>query len=124
MKLLINKKLIIKIGVVIAIPVIYYFLYKNGIYIKCIFHEITGFECPGCGVTRMFIKLLELDFKSAFVYNPLVFILLPFLIPYLLYIIFVWVFEKKDIITSKIPKSVLYILIVIAIIFGILRNLN
>ena len=30
-----------------------------------------GIPCPGCGMTRAFLSLLHLDFKTAFFYHPL-----------------------------------------------------
>ncbi len=42
----------------------------------CIFYNITGIYCPSCGMTRAFVALSRLDFKSAFMYNPM-FILVP-----------------------------------------------
>ena len=39
---------------------------------------ITGKLCPGCGISRMCMALLELDFAKAFHYNALVLVLLPF----------------------------------------------
>lgn len=37
----------------------------------CLFHIITGFDCPGCGMTRAFHAMLQLDVVRAFRYNPL-----------------------------------------------------
>ncbi len=95
-------------------------LYINDIYIPCIFHEVTGFYCPGCGVTRMFIALFHLEFKKAFFYNQFVFILLILYLCYLLINTIYYLINNKSI---KIPEYIIYILIAIAIIFGILRNI-
>ena len=65
---------------------IYIFLFqKYNIRIPCLFHELTGYLCPGCGITRCFISILHGDFVKAFNYNKLVFCLLPFAIPYYIY---------------------------------------
>ena len=47
------------------------------ICIPCIFKTAFNLECPGCGLTRAFISLLELDFVGAYQSNPLIFIVLP-----------------------------------------------
>ncbi len=43
-----------------------------GFGIPCIFHKITGLQCPGCGISRMFLSLFRGDFASAWGYNPAV----------------------------------------------------
>ncbi len=35
----------------------------------CIFNNLFGIPCPGCGMTRAFISIIKLDFVSAFQYN-------------------------------------------------------
>ena len=45
--------------------------------IPCMFHTITGLYCPGCGVSRMCLSLLSLDFQSAFQANAAVMLILP-----------------------------------------------
>ncbi len=47
---------------------------------KCVFHESTGFHCPGCGITRALHALLQGRFVEAFSQNPLVVLCLPFLL--------------------------------------------
>ena len=50
---------------------------RLGYGIPCLFHWITGLQCPGCGVSRMFLCLLRLDLAGAWRYNPAVLCLLP-----------------------------------------------
>jgi hypothetical protein len=40
----------------------------------CPFLALTGLPCPGCGITRASMALLELDFLKAFGLNQLFFI--------------------------------------------------
>jgi hypothetical protein len=47
------------------------------ICIPCLFKTIFNVECPGCGLTRAFIHLLEFDFVGAYDSNALIFIVLP-----------------------------------------------
>lgn len=89
--------------------------------IGCPIHHFLGIYCPGCGITRMFISMFELDFYQAFRYNPLVFI---YLIGYILYMVIKLLIKtifKKNI---KIPEIVTYILIVLALLFCVLRNID
>ena len=101
-----------------------YLILTEKLYIKCLFNVVTGLYCPGCGITRCIIAIFELDFYQAFRYNALVFILLPFLCIYFIYQSYITIFNKKDKLTKKIPNNVYYILLVIVIIFGIIRNID
>lgn len=47
------------------------------IHIPCVFNVITGYDCPGCGITRASLSLLDGQFYQAFRWNMLVFILIP-----------------------------------------------
>jgi hypothetical protein len=42
-------------------------------YPPCLFHAITGFDCPGCGTTRALHHLLHGRVAEAFRLNPMVF---------------------------------------------------
>ena len=123
-----KKRILEVISILISTILIligYYFLNKNYHYrIPCIFHEITGLYCPGCGTTRLIFALLEGHIKEAFNYNRLVFILLPFIISYYIYYSYLYIFNKKDNIIYKIPNIYIYILLSITILFGILRNID
>jgi len=103
---------------------IYYVLYyKYKIVIPCLFHEITGLYCPGCGITRMIFSLFKLDLYQAFRYNSFVFFLLPFIIFYFVDTIIKWLKGQKNYLYLKINDKEWIILLVIALLFGILRNL-
>ena len=52
----------------------------TGVGIPCPIHLVTGLDCPGCGVSRMLMALLRLDFKAAFGYNAAILCLLPLFI--------------------------------------------
>ena len=45
----------------------------GGLY--CVFREVTGLYCPGCGSGRAALALLRGDVGAAFRHNPLVFLL-------------------------------------------------
>jgi hypothetical protein len=92
------------------------------IYIPCFIHQLTGLYCPGCGSTRMMFSILKFDFKAAFQYNQLLFILSPAILFLLIDYIYSWIVDKKCLV-KKIPNYIWYILIVILLIYGILRNI-
>jgi hypothetical protein len=89
------------------------------IYIFCPIKKLTGFFCPGCGLTRMLYSLITLNFYQAFRYNPLLFIMFPFALA--LYINYLK--NPKTSWYKKIPNYVWYIIIVVLIVYGIMRNI-
>ena len=46
------------------------FIHLTGWAVPCLFRQVTGLKCPGCGVTSMCLALLRLDFAAAFRWNP------------------------------------------------------
>ena len=78
------RKTVIKYSVILGIAAAYLiFVLCTGLGIPCLFYEITGLKCPGCGISKMFISLIKLDVVSAFWHNPFLFITGPFLVAYL-----------------------------------------
>lgn len=46
---------------------------------SCVYQNIFGIPCPGCGMTRSYKAFLHADFEQAFYYHPL-FLLVPIVI--------------------------------------------
>ena len=86
----------------------------------CIFHELTGLECPGCGITRCILSIIKGNFKDAFHYNMLIFILLPFAIMYSVYISYNYIKGKNY---YKLGNKGWITLLVVVLLFGIIRNI-
>ena len=95
----------------------------TGIGIPCVFHEITGLDCPGCGVSRMLLSLARLDFEAAFEYNAVLLCLLPVLLGLLAVHVIRYVRTGSRRMT-RFENAVLWILIVILLLWGVLRNLT
>ncbi len=117
------KKIII--STIIFILLLIYILVGEKIkfYIPCPIKSLTGFYCPGCGITRMILSILKGDLYQAFRYNPLVFILMPFIIFYFLEINISKLYNKKSI-CKKVPDYIFYIIIAVLVVYGILRNID
>ena len=47
-------------------------------YPHCVFHDLTGLQCPGCGTTRALHHLLHGDVAGAFRLNAMLFVAVPF----------------------------------------------
>ncbi|MFT4778405.1 MAG: hypothetical protein ACJAU0_002606 [Flavobacteriales bacterium] len=90
----------------------------------CPLKSATGLDCPGCGSQRAIHQLLHLNFKEAFLFNPLLILSLPYLL------FAVWVDRIRP--TSAWsqtwrrrlmgPKSV-WVILAVVIIFFVARNL-
>jgi len=72
---------LVTLGVVVAGGV--FFLFdpaRGGFFPVCLFHKLTGLNCPGCGGLRALHHLMHGEVATAFHYNPLLMILLPVLV--------------------------------------------
>ena len=99
------------------------FVLITGWRIPCLFKVATGFDCPGCGITRMCVSIAKLDFVAAFRYNPVIFTTWPVILGCLAY-------EKITYIKTgvrKLPlicKILLCIEIVLLLTYGVIRNIG
>lgn len=110
--------------ILIGIGIIYSIWYRfTQIGIPCIFYLVTGLYCPGCGVSRMLLSLMQFKWMKAFYYNRLLFLLLPFGIfvagRHIGYLI--WKGERYP--YKRYHSWITYVLIILLLLFGILRNL-
>lgn len=114
------KKLVILLTIFFTIAILNI---KFNVVIPCLFNKITHLYCPGCGITRMFKALMKLDLKRAFSYNQFVFLSLPFFLIYFIDEVRSKLFYKKKILNAKVINVIAIILIVLAVIFGVIRNI-
>lgn len=52
----------------------------NGNHTICIFKNMTGHECSGCGMTRAILSAIHFRFDDAFSYNQFSIIVFPLLV--------------------------------------------
>ncbi len=85
-------------------------------FVNCPIKLCIGYPCPGCGMTRACLSIFRFDFKSAFHYNPFV-----FLLPFLLWIV---IFRQRPWI-SKIYNNTFFwiIILVLVVVVYVLRLL-
>ena len=100
-----------------------YFLWYTytGIGIPCLFYKFTGWQCPGCGISRMIISIVHLDFESAKKYNIVLFYLLPALSLYCVYKEITYIRTGKRKYTA-LENVAMALVVIILLAFGVIRN--
>ncbi len=67
-------------GAIIVGLALYFFAPdQHRFYPRCLFHALTGLQCPGCGGLRAVHRLLHGDIAAAWHFNPLLVGLVPLL---------------------------------------------
>ena len=87
-----NLKNIVKTGIfftLFLLPFLLSFVSLDkleGKHSICLFKNVLGIECYGCGITKAVIASIQLDFIRAFKYNKLIVIVMPL-------IVYLWIKE-------------------------------
>lgn len=122
---------ILKWSIVIILLTILAILYKtynpsgNIYFPKCLFSELTGLKCPGCGSQRAIHYLLNFDILSAIRENVIIMLSIPYVLTGL-------VFDTLKKPNEKILKwrkvlfgqTAIFLILTLIIAFWILRNLK
>jgi Protein of unknown function (DUF2752) len=94
---------------------------KNNFYPVCLFHKLTGLNCPGCGATRALFALLHGHFSRALRDNALFVFSLAALMIWSAF--FGWRKLRNQPASLNLPLKFLWTFLALAIVFTILRNL-
>jgi hypothetical protein len=81
-------------------------------YPPCLFHELTGFWCPGCGTTRALHQLLHGNLAAAFRFNALSMAMLP---------VAGYLIVRGD--ASTLKPTWIWVLLALIVAFAVLRNI-
>lgn len=92
----------------------------RGLY--CPFWQLTGLLCPGCGVTRMCLALLRLDFSGAWRANAALLLALPVLAALAVRLMWVYVRAGRKM-PSRGEERLIWALVVYFLAWGVVRNL-
>lgn len=99
-----------------------WFFLRTGIGIPCPIRLVTGFKCPGCGVTHMCAALLRLDISAAFAANPMILLLSPVLVA--VFLPAFWGYLKTGCFClGHVQNIVVWICIFLLLAFGVVRNI-
>jgi hypothetical protein len=88
---------------------------------KCIFLQLTGLKCPGCGSQRAIHSLLNLDIAAAFRQNAFLILCLPYLAALAASCIFKERLPRFYNFLNSVP--VIVTLAVLVILWWVLRNI-
>jgi hypothetical protein len=112
------------IWLTLAVGSTYLFIFepgKSGLFLVCPFFALTGFACPGCGSTRGLHQLLHGNVVAAFKFNPLMMVMLPFLL-YALLRYTSAVLRGQPLKGNQLDARYIWLLFFVALSFWIGRN--
>jgi hypothetical protein len=116
----VKNLVLILVGLVVVGLLVAMFVVKPGelkVLPPCLFHKLTGLDCPGCGATRAMQELLHGHLSAAFHDNALFVLSLPGL---------VWVGLQSWRNRSpafKVSRPVLWVVLAVVAGFTVWRNL-
>ena len=116
------RKKVLKIyGYAIGVGLLYWLWGAlTGLYLPCFYYSTTGFYCPGCGISRMFLSLFRLEFSEAFAHNPVCFVLV---ILWSMVSILMMTEKVKFVRSKRFLYTGLYVSIGALLIFCFIRNI-
>lgn len=113
--------LLVGVGIVALVVVFWFPPTETRFYPRCLFHDVTGLHCPGCGGFRAWHNLLNGRLLKALSMNVLAVTLLPGLVVWLVFQrIF---FPSSDFWSLRAYPWIHLFLAGIVIAFGVLRNI-
>lgn len=92
------------------------------VWIPCLFRALTGYLCPGCGISHLCLCLLRLDLRGAWAANPAICALLPFGAVLVVRLSVRYV-RSGTARTTRAESACLYVACAALVVFGIVRNL-
>ena len=94
---------------VILVFAVYFFIGKNFLYSLCPTVAITGFPCPGCGMTRAVFSVLRGNFALAWHLHPFVYVLGGYVL--------VFAF-RRYVMQKEVKSMVKYLMVIVAAMIG------
>ncbi|HRH43527.1 MAG TPA: DUF2752 domain-containing protein [Pyrinomonadaceae bacterium] len=93
-----------------------------GFFPQCPLYQMTGFACPGCGLTRGFHALLHGDAVTALDYNALIPVY-GFILGYLLFSMIFTAIRGRGLSWRIFHPKLMYGFLFVSLAFAVIRNL-
>jgi len=121
----ISKTILLRIGVLGAVFVTAPFWVWHGPGL-CLFHRLTGLECPGCGMTRAFHAISHGELAQALSFNLLSIAVYAFFMGIILWDVVYLITGTRIYIPTplRLEGAFGYLVLFLVIVYGILRNLT
>lgn len=100
-----------------------WYLYHYKSPFPCMFYQVTGLYCPGCGTGRSAFDLIHLNIVEAMSHNIFFVIVFPFITYYMIKVYLEYLFQRKILPFFKISYRAGVILTVGIVFYWIARNI-
>ena len=111
----------IVVGAAAVSAVAYFNPVTAGFFPQCPLYRITGFSCPGCGLTRGFHALFHGDILGALHYNALIPAYV-FLFSYIALTMFLIAARGRGLSVKAFHPKLVYGFLIVSLVFGVVRN--
>lgn len=110
-------------GLLLAAGIVYaLWVERTGLAVPCVFRALTHLLCPGCGVTRLCLALLQGDLAGAWQANPALLVMLPVLAVLAIRLSLRYVREGAAL-PCGWEKPLVWVLLALLLVWGAVRNL-
>ena len=112
----ISKKEIYAVLGLVALGLAYLlFVRCTNLAIPCFFRAVTGYKCPGCGITTMAVHLSKLELKEAARANYFLFVSIP--------VLALELFCKRIKVGHKLFSCMVWGHVILFVAWGFVRNI-
>jgi hypothetical protein len=110
-------------SLIVGVAVLYLIAPEKATWMPpCLFHKLTGLQCPGCGTARGLHKLLHGDVLGAWRMNPLMVVAIP-LLAYLIIGGHLRARRGADAEPRPLPTWVPWLIVAVVAAFWVARNI-
>ena len=120
-----NKTVILSISILVVACIILALGNPHSLSwpLKCPLYQISGLQCPLCGMQRAIHELLHGNMKEAWSLNPGFFLFSPYWLVVLIGTIFTNLQKTNSIVRFCLRDKIIFLALIALLVWGIVRNL-